>query len=55
VIKKKRTFKWQPNDMNILYIWDNGMTFDTRNKKGMLAFTGMVFNYGLPTKYEIRG
>jgi hypothetical protein len=54
--------------MNLVFYWDNGMKFDTRGAKALLPpyitngkignwieFKDMVFAYGLPTKYEVRG
>ena len=65
--RKERMKKTSPHRfMNLVFYWDNGQKFDTRPNKGhntvgnskasnLYDFKDMVFNYGLPTKFEVRG
>jgi hypothetical protein len=66
--KKNKQGKANGEYMNLVFYWDNGMKFDTRGAKALLPpyitngkignwieFKDMVFAYGLPTKYEVRG
>ena len=46
--------KSKPQYMNIMFKWDNAITFDTRRDK-LVMFKEYVFAYGLPTSFEVKG
>ena len=52
--EKSQKNKNKPSYMNLIFKWDNGIEFDTR-KTYMNQFKDYVFNYGLPTSFEVRG
>jgi hypothetical protein len=51
----KKIKKNSISNMNLVFYWDNGRKFDTRDKQGMHIFKDLVFSFGLPSSYEARG